>query len=87
LRLAAKLVLNAGTSSLEFIFIAISFSIKMRASAISALACFVAYTAAQTFQRLGGCPDLGCIFPPDQYVMFQLSLGTSYLQSFAGLTS
>ncbi|KAK2746067.1 hypothetical protein FQN57_003407 [Myotisia sp. PD_48] len=21
---------------------------------------------AQTFQRLGGCPDLGCIFPPDQ---------------------
>ncbi|KXG50878.1 Alkaline phosphatase-like, alpha/beta/alpha [Penicillium griseofulvum] len=38
----------------------------MRASAISALACFVAYTAAQTFQRLGGCPDLGCIFPPDQ---------------------
>ncbi|KAJ5375015.1 Alkaline phosphatase-like alpha/beta/alpha [Penicillium concentricum] len=38
----------------------------MRASAISALACFVAFTAAQTFQRLGGCPDLGCIFPPDQ---------------------
>jgi len=21
---------------------------------------------AQTFQRLGGCPTLGCIFPPDQ---------------------
>ncbi|KAJ5441051.1 Alkaline phosphatase-like alpha/beta/alpha [Penicillium cf. griseofulvum] len=38
----------------------------MRASAISALACFVAFTAAQTFQRLGGCPKLGCIFPPDQ---------------------
>ncbi|KUM63693.1 hypothetical protein ACN42_g3389 [Penicillium freii] len=38
----------------------------MRASSISALACFVAFTAAQTFQRLGGCPDLGCIFPPDQ---------------------
>lgn len=22
---------------------------------------------AQTFQRLGACPSLGCIFPPDQY--------------------
>ena len=22
--------------------------------------------AAQTFQRLGGCPTLGCVFPPDQ---------------------
>ncbi|KAH8815988.1 putative alkaline phosphatase H [Xylogone sp. PMI_703] len=22
--------------------------------------------AAQTFQRLGGCPDLGCVLPPDQ---------------------
>ena len=22
----------------------------------------------QTFQRLGACPDLGCILPPDQYV-------------------
>jgi len=22
--------------------------------------------AGQTFQRLGGCPTLGCIFPPDQ---------------------
>ncbi|CAG8904774.1 unnamed protein product [Penicillium egyptiacum] len=38
----------------------------MRASSISALACFVSFAAAQTFQRLGGCPDLGCIFPPDQ---------------------
>ncbi|KAE8445569.1 hypothetical protein EG329_013333 [Mollisiaceae sp. DMI_Dod_QoI] len=23
-------------------------------------------TAAQTFQRLGGCPTLGCVLPPDQ---------------------
>ncbi len=23
----------------------------------------------QTFQRLGGCPELGCIFPPDQCVI------------------
>ncbi|KAJ5567229.1 hypothetical protein N7535_006535 [Penicillium sp. DV-2018c] len=37
----------------------------MRAFSISALACLVSCTAAQTFQRLGGCPDLGCIFPPD----------------------
>ncbi len=22
--------------------------------------------AAQTFQRLGACPDLGCVLPPDQ---------------------
>lgn len=22
---------------------------------------------AQTYQRLGGCPTLGCVFPPDQY--------------------
>jgi hypothetical protein len=21
---------------------------------------------AQSFQRLGACPDLGCVFPPDQ---------------------
>jgi hypothetical protein len=21
---------------------------------------------AQTFQRLGACPKLGCVFPPDQ---------------------
>lgn len=26
------------------------------------------YTKAQTFQRLGGCPTLGCVFPPDQCV-------------------
>ena len=32
---------------------------------------------AQTFQRLGGCPNLGCILPPDQYDAFlvETSLG------------
>ncbi|KAL1955297.1 hypothetical protein VTO42DRAFT_8829 [Malbranchea cinnamomea] len=30
------------------------------------LALFASSTLAQTFQRLGACPDLGCIFPPDQ---------------------
>lgn len=33
----------------------------------------VALTGAQTFQRLGGCPTLGCILPPDQYVAVPLS--------------
>ncbi|EGE02224.1 alkaline phosphatase [Trichophyton mentagrophytes] len=27
---------------------------------------FASTAFAQTFQRLGGCPDLGCIFPPDK---------------------
>lgn len=27
---------------------------------------FPAFTHAQTFQRLGTCPTLGCILPPDQ---------------------
>lgn len=26
----------------------------------------VGQVSAQTFQRLGGCPKLGCVFPPDQ---------------------
>ncbi|TQB68155.1 hypothetical protein MPDQ_003898 [Monascus purpureus] len=38
----------------------------MRIPLIFAVACFVAGASAQTFQRLGGCPDLGCVFPPDQ---------------------
>ena len=24
------------------------------------------YVSAQTFKRLGTCPSLGCVFPPDQ---------------------
>ena len=27
---------------------------------------FASYCSAQTFQRLGSCPTLGCILPPDQ---------------------
>lgn len=38
----------------------------MRGLSILAAACTLSSAAAQTFQRLGGCPDLGCIFPPDQ---------------------
>jgi hypothetical protein len=26
----------------------------------------VSSVACQTFKRLGGCPKLGCVFPPDQ---------------------
>ncbi|KAL0954934.1 hypothetical protein HGRIS_003867 [Hohenbuehelia grisea] len=29
-------------------------------------ACFLGLASAQTFKRLGGCPTLGCVFPPDQ---------------------
>ncbi|KAF3936333.1 hypothetical protein ABW19_dt0209816 [Dactylella cylindrospora] len=33
---------------------------------IAALALCVSFVSAQSFQRLGACPDLGCILPPDQ---------------------
>lgn len=39
----------------------ISFSLAATAAAVLA-----ATASAQTFQRLGGCPTLGCVFPPDQ---------------------
>ncbi|PGH26850.1 hypothetical protein AJ80_01431 [Polytolypa hystricis UAMH7299] len=38
----------------------------MKASWIAGVALFASSGLAQTFQRLGGCPELGCIFPPDQ---------------------
>ncbi|PNS18568.1 hypothetical protein CAC42_5107 [Sphaceloma murrayae] len=39
----------------------------MRAfSTLAAAAALTGLTSAQTFQRLGACPQLGCIFPPDQ---------------------
>ncbi|OGE49837.1 hypothetical protein PENARI_c019G09637 [Penicillium arizonense] len=38
----------------------------MRAASIAVIACLFSRTIAQTFQRLGGCPELGCVFPPDQ---------------------
>ena len=31
-----------------------------------ALLAILSFASAQTFQRLGGCPTLGCVFPPDQ---------------------
>lgn len=35
--------------------------------ALAAAAAFLLpSTQGQTFQRLGSCPDLGCILPPDQ---------------------
>ncbi|KAH8832624.1 alkaline phosphatase [Flagelloscypha sp. PMI_526] len=39
----------------------------MKASGFALLAAhLVAFASAQTFQRLGTCPTLGCVFPPDQ---------------------
>ncbi|RDB25842.1 Alkaline phosphatase H [Hypsizygus marmoreus] len=37
-----------------------------RATALLVCACVVGQVSAQTFKRLGGCPKLGCLFPPDQ---------------------
>ncbi|KAF9048662.1 alkaline phosphatase [Panaeolus papilionaceus] len=33
---------------------------------LAALSILPAFVSAQTFQRLGACPSLGCVFPPDQ---------------------
>jgi hypothetical protein len=33
---------------------------------VASTALFFGLASAQTFQRLGACPKLGCIFPPDQ---------------------
>ncbi|KAF9888144.1 hypothetical protein FE257_009280 [Aspergillus nanangensis] len=38
----------------------------MRPLSLTGVALFASCAVAQTYQRLGGCPDLGCIFPPDQ---------------------
>ncbi|CRG90977.1 hypothetical protein PISL3812_08025 [Talaromyces islandicus] len=35
-------------------------------SFVCMIAAVIEITAAQTHQRLGGCPNLGCVFPPDQ---------------------
>jgi hypothetical protein len=37
-----------------------------RFTALLALASIATSVSAQTFQRLGTCPSLGCVFPPDQ---------------------
>jgi hypothetical protein len=39
---------------------------QLALKAALALGAFCAQCAAQTYQRLGGCPSLGCILPPDQ---------------------
>ena len=39
----------------------VAFSLTSAAVAVS----FAAAASAQTFQRLGTCPTLGCILPPD----------------------
>lgn len=42
---------------------------RFYSAAASSIACgcfLIGHAIAQTFQRLGTCPDLGCVFPPDQ---------------------
>ncbi|KAG5751548.1 hypothetical protein H9Q70_005792 [Fusarium xylarioides] len=38
----------------------------VKINAIAALAASIAAVSAQTYQRLGTCPTLGCVLPPDQ---------------------
>ncbi|RYP77359.1 hypothetical protein DL771_001154 [Monosporascus sp. 5C6A] len=37
-----------------------------KASALAATAALLSLASAQTFRRLGSCPTLGCVLPPDQ---------------------
>ncbi|KAL2376317.1 hypothetical protein RJZ90_007587, partial [Blastomyces dermatitidis] len=37
----------------------------MKFSWVAGVALFSSAGLAQTYQRLGGCPELGCVFPPD----------------------
>lgn len=39
---------------------------KINKAAALVAAAAITQVSAQTYQRLGGCPDLGCILPPDQ---------------------
>lgn len=48
------------------------FKILSEAAAVSSL---LVVTSAQTFQRLGACPTLGCVLPPDQYAISRLHTG------------
>ena len=41
-------------------------ALRSFAKAAVALGVICSRCTAQTFQRLGGCPSLGCVFPPDQ---------------------
>ncbi|KAL3453253.1 alkaline-phosphatase-like protein [Aspergillus insuetus] len=38
----------------------------MRPTSFAGVALFASGAFAQYYQRLGGCPSLGCVFPPDQ---------------------
>jgi hypothetical protein len=38
----------------------------MRVSTTCFVCATIASVSAQTFQRLGACPSLGCVFPPNQ---------------------
>ncbi|KAK0286323.1 hypothetical protein LTR91_012462 [Friedmanniomyces endolithicus] len=40
--------------------------VSFRIAAAAAAVGLASSAVAQTFQRLGGCPTLGCVFPPDQ---------------------
>lgn len=35
-------------------------------ASLAVVAASLSVAAAQTYQRLGACPDLGCVLPPDQ---------------------
>ncbi|KAI5859423.1 alkaline phosphatase-like protein [Durotheca rogersii] len=37
-----------------------------KVSSLAVVAALLSAAAAQTFRRLGACPDLGCVLPPDQ---------------------
>jgi hypothetical protein len=39
---------------------------RVSTACILCTAAIISQASAQTFQRLGACPSLGCIFPPDQ---------------------
>lgn len=41
-------------------------ALRSFATAAIALGLFCSQCSAQTFQRLGACPSLGCLLPPDQ---------------------
>lgn len=55
-----SVVLHADLPVLSLSHIMVAFS------KIAAATTFAALASAQTYQRLGACPDLGCVFPPDQ---------------------
>ncbi len=49
-------------------------------STVAVVAAAFSAVSAQTFQRLGTCPDLGCILPPDQQGMYNMSYARMYIR-------